>query len=89
MNEFTDIVVALEKRISETDSTYEWDDLMSIRCKDRRAEAIRQMCWLVMDAFPGSRPQDYCSEEGRAVLKAILEALRACGCGKADEAREA
>jgi hypothetical protein len=76
MNEINIIIEALEKITSNTDSTYEWDDLMSVQFKGKEAEALRQLCWQVSDAFPPAQNEWYCNDAGMAVLKTILSALK-------------
>ena len=75
MNEVNVIIAALEKIISHTDTRNDWEDLLSIQFKEKRAEALRQLCWQVSDAFHGEGKSTY-SPEGMDVLKAILEALK-------------
>lgn len=75
MNEINVIITALEKVISHTDTRNDWEDLLSIQFDDKRAEALRLLCWQVSDAFHGEDKAIY-SQEGMDVLKAILEALK-------------
>jgi hypothetical protein len=75
MNEINVIITSLEKIFAKTDTRNDWEDMLSIQFKDKRAEALRQLLWQVSEAFPGQSPVIY-SGEGMDVLKAILEALK-------------
>ena len=65
----------LEKNDWDDNSKYDWDDHMSIQFEDKKAEAVRQLCHQVSDAFHGKGMTTY-SPEGINILKAILEALK-------------
>ncbi|MEO7299097.1 MAG: hypothetical protein ABI042_11045 [Verrucomicrobiota bacterium] len=65
----------IEKNDWDKDSAWDFDDHMSIKFDDKRAEAVRQLVWQVSDAFPGDDKMAH-SPEGINVLKAILAALK-------------
>ena len=76
------IIGALERFISHVEkndwdknSAWDFDDHMSIKFDDKRAESVRQFVLQVADAFPGEHPTAH-SEIGMDVLRAILAALK-------------
>ena len=75
VNEISIVINALEKILSAAESRFDWEDLLSIQFDDVRAEAIRQLCWQISDAFHGEDAKIY-SSGGMDILKAILEALK-------------
>ena len=75
------IIGALERFIShvekndwDNDSGWDFDDHMSIKFDDKRAEAVRHLVWQVSDAFPDERTTF--SPAGIELLRAILAALK-------------
>lgn len=54
-----------------------WDGFISIRLDDPELEAIREKCIAIRDEFPPSDPRAYCSEAGLAVMRQIVQDLRA------------
>jgi hypothetical protein len=64
-----------EKNEWDKNSEWHWDDHMSIQFDDKRAEALRQLCWQVSDAFPGEGMICY-SPEGLDLLKTVLKILK-------------
>jgi len=73
MNEIKVIISALERITSRTETRFDWENL-TIEMDDKRAEALRQLCWQVSDVFPGNGT--YYSQEGMEVLKSILDVLK-------------
>jgi hypothetical protein len=73
------IAEALQKVIEGSDSTYDWDDLMSVKCDDPQAEAVRILCWQVSEAFPGKG--SLCNENGLAIFREILKVLQSATIG--------
>jgi hypothetical protein len=74
MNEINVIISALEKIMSKSDTRNDWDDMLDIRFKDKRAEKLRHLFWDLSEIFPGSG--SLYSAGGMGILKAILEALK-------------
>jgi hypothetical protein len=82
LDEINIIIGVLERFIShiekddwDENSKYDFDDHMSIKFDDKRAESVRQFVLQVSEAFPGKWPTAH-SSEGINVLRAILEALK-------------
>lgn len=73
--ELKDIQEIIAKVINGTLGTYEFDDEMSIKCSDPRAEALRLLVWQVQDLFPSNDPNQFCSEKGIRLLKCLLAEL--------------
>ena len=73
-NELAVIVDRLEKITSGNDTRNDWEDLLSIKFDDKRAEALRQLFHQVSDVFPGEGM--LYSPAGMEILKAILKALK-------------
>ena len=76
------IIGALERFIShiekddwDKNSAWDFDDHMSIKFDDKRAESLRQFVLQVAEAFPGKWPTAH-SSEGIDVLREILAALK-------------
>ena len=56
---------------------WEWDDFTSEPVKgDRELDAIALFCNLVRDIYPPDKPLEYCSEEGKQVLRRVEAYLR-------------
>jgi hypothetical protein len=82
VNEIAVIIGALERFIShiekadwDKNSAWDFDDHMSIKFDDKRAEGVRQLVLQVTDAFHGEGTTAH-SPEGIEVLMAILAALK-------------
>ena len=82
LDEINIIIGALERFISHIEkddwdkgSEWDFDDHMSIKFDDKRAESVRQFVFQVSEAFPGKWPTAH-SSEGIGVLRAILAALK-------------
>src|SRR5208282_4017778 len=82
VDEVVVIIGALERFIShiekddwDKNSAWDFDDHMSIKFDDKRAEAVRQLVFQVSDAFHGDGKEAH-SPEGMDVLRAILAALK-------------
>jgi hypothetical protein len=75
LDEVAVIVDRLEKITSGAGTRNDWEDLLSIRFHDERAEALRQLFHAVSDAFPGDGMAIY-SPAGMDILRAILKALK-------------
>jgi hypothetical protein len=76
------IIGALERFIShiekndwDKNSAWDFDDHMSVKFLDKRAEAVRQLVFQVSEAFHGEGTDAH-SPEGMDVLRAILAALK-------------
>jgi hypothetical protein len=65
----------VEKNDWDKDSAWDFDDHMSIKFDNKRAEAVRQLVWQVSDAFPCHGAEAH-SSAGIDVLRGILDALK-------------
>jgi len=73
--EIKNIQEIMAKVINGTLGTYEFDDGMSLKCSDPKAEALRILVWQVQDLFPSNDPNQFCSEKGIRLLKSVLAEL--------------
>jgi len=73
MDEVQILIERLERITSHKETRFDWED-WSIKCDDKRAEALRQLFYQVSEAFPGDG--GLFSPQGMDVLKSILAALK-------------
>jgi len=73
-NEIADLI---ERFLNGTGDEWEWDDFISMRLTDPGLESIRVRCAKLPLEFPPSRPNEYCGDDGRIVLKQLVKMLRA------------
>ena len=73
--ELKDIREIITKVIDGKLGTYEFDDVMSIKCADPQAEALRLLVWQVQDLFPTNNRAQFCSEPGIRLLRFLLELI--------------
>jgi hypothetical protein len=75
--EFQLIRETLAKLTSGSLGTYELDDVISIKCDDPSAEALRRIAGQIPDLFPPSDAREYCSEKGIQFIQLLLKATGA------------
>ena len=67
LDEVAIIIGRLERIVSGTDTRFDWEDF-TIRCDDKRAEALRLLFHEVCDAFPG---------DGKlTIFRVVIETLK-------------
>jgi hypothetical protein len=66
----------IERFVSGASGPREWDDFTSLRHRNPSVEALSREVNAVVDAFPRTRPTEWCSEEGRQRLLEIATRVR-------------
>jgi hypothetical protein len=81
MKETTRSAIAntIEQFLSRASGKWDWDDFVSCPLQDNESERVREACARLPHLYPASDNSAYCGEEGIAVLRSILEDLRAQG----------
>ena len=72
-----EVANTIEGFVSGTGDQWAWDDFISIRLSDPALEAVRQKCVAIRDEFPPSDPRAYCSDDGLAAMRQIVQELHA------------
>lgn len=72
-----EVADTIEGFVNGTGSQWDWDGFTSIRLSDPELETIRQRCVSIRDEFPSPDPQLYCSDEGFAIMRDMVQNLRA------------
>lgn len=72
-DELADLIEAF---VNGTSGEWDWDDFISVKQTDPQIEEIRRKCANVPLEFPPTRPGEYCSEGGVALLRNYVRKLR-------------
>jgi hypothetical protein len=72
-----EVANTIEGFVNGTGDQWAWDGFISIRLDDAELEAIREKCVAIRDEFPPADPRAYCSDAGFAVMRQIVQELRA------------
>jgi hypothetical protein len=70
------IAAQIDSFLSGQGSEWDWDDFISVRIDDPELDRIRIVCAELPAKFPPQVHGAYCSDEGIAVLRNLLENLR-------------
>jgi hypothetical protein len=62
--------------VERTGGNYDWDDFISIPCRDPKLEEIRRFCGSADRLFPPREKDHYCSEAGVQTMRAIQQRLQ-------------
>jgi hypothetical protein len=68
-----DVRRTIAEFLAGTGGRWDWDDFISIRLKDPELERVRQIAGALPGRFPPDLTGGYCSDEGREVLRQLLD----------------
>ena len=72
-----DVAQILENFLEGTGGAWDWDDFISVgKVADERLEQIQRHVNLLSDEFPPEKAGQYCSEQGRDVIRSYIAELR-------------
>ena len=71
-----EVATYIERSLEGTGGEWDWDDFTSVPIRDPELEKIRLRCLGLDREFPPTEAGAYCSSEGFAVLREMLEQLR-------------
>ena len=71
-----DAATALEGFISGNLDQWGWDDFVSIKKDDPFLESIRLRCEDITFEYPSESKDQYCSDDGLAILRDIARSIR-------------
>ena len=75
-----EVAQILEDFLEGKGSRWAWDDFtLGMSFEDKHLEDIRIRCADLSREFPPDKPNEYCNERGRNVLRDYVEQLRALG----------
>ncbi len=72
----SEVIEEIEKFLNGKGGAYDWDDFVTLRIRDSKLDAIRIECCELRDKYPPEGKRQYCSDEGLARLRQILNQLR-------------
>ena len=75
-DEYAYAVEVIERLLRGDSVGREWDDFISIRCRDRFLEGIRIACAHTRDVFPPESEGMYTGYRGMDALKKLADVLR-------------
>ena len=72
-----EVAQILEDFLEGTGGPWAWDDFLSVTAvADERLEQIQRHCNLLSEEFPPEKPGEYCSAQGREIIRRYIEELR-------------
>jgi hypothetical protein len=72
-----EVAQILEDFLEGRGSRWAWDDFtLGMSFEDKNLEEIRIRCVGLSKEFPPNNPNEYCSEQGRDVLRSYIQQLR-------------
>ena len=72
---YDEVARYIEDFINEAGDEWDWDDFTSVPIRDPYLDSIRQKCCDIHDENPPIRDGEWCSPEGRAALRRIVDEL--------------
>jgi len=72
-----DVADEIERFLTGTGGSWDWDDFVSVQFDDPELEGIRKTCASLPMLYPPTVDSAYCDEQGVDVLRSILRNLRA------------
>ncbi len=70
------VLLEIEKFLSDKGGAYDWDDFTSIRINDPALEKIRLFCADLPVLYPPAHCRQYCNEDGLDQLRKLASDLR-------------
>jgi len=73
-----EVAQILEDFLQSKGSPWAWDDFtLGMSFEDNRLEEMRKRCAGLSREFPPDKPNEYCNERGRDVIRCYIQQLRA------------
>ena len=69
------VLLEIEKFLSDRGGAYDWDDFCSIKIDDPQLDAIRIFCADLPNLYPPSVCGQYCNENGLTRLRKLADDL--------------
>jgi hypothetical protein len=70
------VLLEIEKFLSDEGGAHAWDDFTSVRFKDPALEKIRMFCADLPVLYPPAHCRQYCNEEGLNRLRKLASDLK-------------
>ena len=75
--DYENAAALIEAFLDGKSGQWDWDDFTSIKKKDPFLESVRRRCVSVRDEHPSPHADAYCDAAGMAVLRGLVQDLRA------------
>ena len=69
------VLLEIEKFLSDRGGAYDWDDFTSIEIDDPRLDELRKFCADLPNLYPPARCGQYCNEDGPTKLRELAQQL--------------